>query len=237
MKKIARVQYILSVTEKISEKDCREAVSCQLEMLQQAGADWIQFRIKDYELAHKILEWAIPEAQDCNLTVIVNDHYELAKLYAADGVHLGLKDERPEIVRSFLGEQFIVGATVNCMEDLTKLSWESIDYIGLGPLRFTQTKKNLSPILGLTEMKKLIKDIRLKSRVPVIAVGGVQDTDIPELLNIGASGLAVSSFVAEAKDPARQMKNLICSVSKCISNRPPANAGVSGCEEQLFSEI
>lgn len=83
-----------------------------------------------------------------NALFIVNDQVEIARQLDADGVHLGLEDMNPEEARKILGPDKIIGATCNTMEDIRLRAIQKVDYIGLGPFRYTTTKQKLSPVGG-----------------------------------------------------------------------------------------
>ena len=84
---------------------------------------------------------------------------------------------------------------------LKNLHLAKVDYIGLGPFRFTTTKENLSPILGLEGYAKLIEQCRKENiDIPVIAIGGIVPEDITEIIETGIYGVAVSSVINKAKD-------------------------------------
>ena len=105
--------------------------------------------------------------------------------------------------------------TANTYEDIYRLNNEGIDYIGLGPFRFTTTKKNLSPILGLSGYKDIMQKCRENGiNLPVIAIGGITTNDIPELMATGVSGIALSSSILRAKDPVSETKKNIETINK-----------------------
>ncbi|WP_067151725.1 thiamine phosphate synthase [Pseudotamlana agarivorans] len=172
-----------------------------LENIQQAcqsGAELVQLRLKNYS-EKKILK-AAEEARDITAhfqtRLIINDHYKIAKTVKADGVHLGKSDADPETVRKSLYSWQIVGGTANTLDDCESLINKKVDYIGLGPFRFTETKENLSPILGLSGYQSIIES--LNSETPIIAIGGITINDIPELLKTGIHGIAASGEITKA---------------------------------------
>ena len=81
--------------------------------------------------------------------LILDDHVELAQKLEVDGVHLGKTDMPVAEARQLLGEAFIIGGTANTFEDVEMHYRAGADYVGIGPFRFTTTKKNLSPVLGI----------------------------------------------------------------------------------------
>jgi thiamine-phosphate pyrophosphorylase len=142
-------------------------------------------------------------------TFIINDYYALVQHCDADGVHLGKSDEKPNQVRQFLGEEYIIGGTANTLEDIGNLVDAGIDYIGLGPYRETMTKSNLSPILGLEGYRKVIRILKETSvKTPIIAIGGIKEEDIKELMKTGISGIALSGYLTEG-DVKTKYNNII----------------------------
>ncbi|MGL4410680.1 MAG: thiamine phosphate synthase [Bacteroidales bacterium] len=129
-----------------------------------------------------------------NTTLIINDDPLIALKSSADGVHLGKSDMPIEQARQILGYNFIIGGTANSFEDIQRLTNSGVDYIGLGPFRFTTTKDNLSPILGLDGYKEIVARCKEKSiDTPIIAIGGILPEDIPSILECGVDGIAISS--------------------------------------------
>jgi thiamine-phosphate pyrophosphorylase len=173
------------------------------ELACQGGADWIQLRVKNKsdDEWRSIAEETKSICRKYGATLIINDNVMLAKSIGADGVHLGKEDMPPDEARQILGPDFIIGGTANTFEDIKRLTMLKVDYIGLGPFRFTQTKTNLSPILGLdgyrVRMKKCAGE---KIQMPIIAIGGIRLDDVDALLATGIYGIAVSSAISEPGD-------------------------------------
>jgi len=171
----------------------------QVKQLLDAGANWIQLRQKKGTDGEK-LKIAISAAKLCKkykATLIINDSPQIALESGADGVHLGLKDCPIPKARELLGKNAIIGGTANTQLQALQLVTDGCDYIGLGPWKQTQTKDNLSEILGESGIKKVL-DLHLK--VPVIAIGGITMADIPKILSLGVQGIAVSSGIVAAKN-------------------------------------
>ena len=171
-----------------------------LEYIQNAcssGADWIQLRMKNFDEA-VVLETA-KKAREITMhfqtRLIINDFYKIAKAVNADGVHLGKDDGCPLEVREYLGKWYRIGGTANTLEDCKTLIDKKVDYIGLGPFRFTTTKSNLGPILGVNAYQDIVS--KLDSDMPIIAVGGITLSDIPELISTGIHGVAVSTDITK----------------------------------------
>ena len=171
----------------------------QVEQLLDAGANWIQLRQKT-GLEQEKLKTATIAASLCQkykATLIINDSPQIALESGANGVHLGQKDCPISEARKLLGKSAIIGGTINTQFQALQLVTETCDYIGLGPWKPTQTKENLSEILGEAGIKKVV-DLHLK--IPVIAIGGITPADVPKILSLGVHGIAISSGIVAAKN-------------------------------------
>jgi thiamine-phosphate pyrophosphorylase len=182
-----------------------------------AGADWVQLRVKKkgYSEWKAIAEDTLKICRRYNAKLIINDNVRIAKEIGADGVHLGKEDMLPDAARDFLGEGFIIGATANTFIDIEAHAEARVDYIGLGPFRFTSTKDKLSPVLGLEGYQKIMsacKDAGI--HIPVIAIGGIQLEDIKAILPTGIYGIAVSSGINMDEDKEAATKNFINEIKK-----------------------
>jgi thiamine-phosphate pyrophosphorylase len=165
-----------------------------------AGCKWVQLRIKD-QPADLILEYAIEANRLCSqhgAKLIVNDHPEIALKAGAYGVHLGLEDMSIGDAREIVGQQMIIGGTANTLQHVEQRIAEGANYIGLGPYRFTTTKKKLSPILGWEGINAIMQ--RLSVHIPVIAIGGILPEDVAYIMQTGVHGVAVSGAITYAAD-------------------------------------
>ena len=199
------IQFITHYTERYSYSD---AARIALE----GGCRWVQLRMKDTPV--EVIKPVALEVQalcrQYGATFIVDDHVELAKELHADGVHLGKKDMPIADARLMLGEEYIIGGTANTFEDVLQHYKDGADYIGCGPFRYTATKKNLSPILGLEGYTTLIRRMQEKNiHLPIVAIGGITIADIPAIMQTGVSGIALSGTVLHADSPADEMKRIM----------------------------
>lgn len=144
-------------------------------------------------------------------TFIIDDNVELVKRIGADGVHLGKNDMPISEARKILGDGFIIGSTVNSFEDIVNvLRTATPDYFGCGPFRYTTTKQNLSPILGVEGYRAIIEQMRCHNiDIPLIAIGGITKADIPAIMACGVSGIALSGSILNAQDPITEMQNVL----------------------------
>lgn len=169
----------------------------------QGGADWVQLRLKkaNAEIWSAFAQQAKNICSVQGATLIINDHVEMAKTVAAAGVHLGSEDMPPDQARKLLGPGFIIGGTANTIGDIRRLAALNVDYIGLGPFRFTPTKSKLSPLLALDGYRQVLQQCRAEGiRTPVLAIGGITVEDIDDLMQTGIHGIAVSAAIAMAAD-------------------------------------
>ena len=199
------VQFITHYTERYSHLD---SVRIALE----GGCRWIQLRMKEAspEDILPIAKEAMSLCRKYDATFIIDDYVELAKQIGADGVHLGKNDMPITEARKTLGKDFIIGGTANTFEDIQMLYKAGADYIGCGPFRFTTTKKNLSPILGLEGYQQIISQMKENNiSLPLIAIGGITKKDIPSLMQTGINGIALSGSILHAENPIEEMKEII----------------------------
>ncbi|REC45633.1 thiamine phosphate synthase [Chryseobacterium sp. 5_R23647] len=174
------------------------------------GIKWIQVRWKNAPENGfiRLCEISKKLCADNQSVCIINDYVQIAKDIDADGVHLGLKDTSIEISRQILGKNKIIGGTANSISDVLQRMNESCDYIGLGPLRFTSTKEQLSPILGFEGYEKIIEELKSRSlEIPkIFAIGGVILKDIDLLQQIGIYGVAVSGQITNQPSIINEFK-------------------------------
>ncbi|TRZ41310.1 thiamine phosphate synthase [Robertkochia solimangrovi] len=176
-----------------------------------AGCKWVQLRLKDYpiEIIEDTARAAVKLCRNAGATIIINDHVSIAAKVGADGVHLGSSDTDPKVARKILVSGFIIGGTANTLEDCIRLQLAGVDYIGLGPLRFTTTKKKLSPVLGISGYRKLLQEYRQDGgSLPIIAIGGIIAADLQDLYRAGLHGVAVSGWLTESDFPSERIDQI-----------------------------
>lgn len=163
------------------------------------GIQWIQVRWKNApeEEFIRLCEKTKILCSEYQAVCIINDNVQIARDIEADGVHVGLQDMPVEEARLILGKDKIIGGTANTFQDVLQRMAESCDYIGLGPLRFTETKEKLSPVLGFKGYQNIIQELKERSlKIPkIFAIGGVMLTDIELLQQIGVYGVSVSKQI------------------------------------------
>ncbi len=178
----------------------------------EGGCRWIQLRMKDAS-TEAFLHAGREVGQLCRqygATFILDDRVELVAELGADGVHVGKNDLPVAEARRLLGPSVRIGATANTFADIERAAAEGADYIGLGPFRFTRTKSNLSPLLGIGGYRTIMAQCRAAGiALPVVAIGGITAADTAEILATGVSGIALSGALLSAEDPAEETRKII----------------------------
>ena len=200
-----QLQFITHYTDKYSYYDSAR-------MALEGGCRWIQLRMKE-ATEKEVEEEALRIQSLCKeykAIFVIDDHVELVKRIHADGVHLGKKDMPILQARQLLGEEFIIGGTANTFEDVQKHAADGADYIGCGPFRFTTTKKNLSPIVGLEGYRHIVERMRETGiQLPIVAIGGITYEDIPAIMETGVTGIALSGTILRAEDPVKETQRIL----------------------------
>lgn len=176
-----------------------------------AGCQWIQLRIKE-ALPEQVMPLAEAARKICdryNASLIINDYPQIAVAVGAAGVHVGKLDMPVAAARAITGSEMIVGGTANTLADILQHVQDGASYVGVGPYRFTTTKKNLSPVLGLAGYQSILSSLKEKGiQIPVIAIGGILLEDIPALLEAGVHGIAVSGLITQAADRSSVVRQI-----------------------------
>ncbi len=191
------LQFITHPSEKYS-------IAEEVQMAIEGGCRWIQLRMKDAsdeEVRNVALE-IIPMCQETDTFLIIDDRVELVNELRVSVVHLGKEDMDPMQAREILGPHAIIGVTANTAADIIKFKGKDVDYVGLGPFRFTTTKKNLAPEIGLEGYTEIVKDVRAAGvELPIVAIGGITEDDVKPLMATGVNGIAMSGAIIGADDP------------------------------------
>lgn len=186
------------------------------ELACQGGVRWVQLRVKNlpYAAWRQLGLDTLAVTRRYGATLLINDNPRLAQEIGADGVHLGKEDMPAAEARQMLGPNFIVGGTANTFADIKQLVAAGVDYVGLGPFRFTSTKEKLSPILGLVGYTEIMAQCRAAGfTVPVVGIGGITLSDVAPLLATGLHGVAVSGAIGAAENPAESARLFINALS------------------------
>ena len=171
-------------------------------VLRNGLADVIELRMKNvpWETFLATARETLALCRGYEVPLLINDRVDIALIIGADGVHLGQGDMSPVEARRLLGVHALIGLTCNTSTDLASARTLPIDYVGIGPFRFTTTKQKLAPILGLEGYRAL----QLHTYpLPAYAIGSVRPDDIPDLYALGLYGVAMSSSLIHAARTAQ----------------------------------
>lgn len=139
-----------------------------------------------------------------SIPLIINDHIDLACELDAQGVHLGQSDGSIVMARQKLGKEKIIGLSVDTLEQVLLANTLPIDYIGVGSIFKTFSKENVTTFWGLKGLGAIAK----LSKHPIVAIGGINENNIVEVIKAGAHGIAAISAFHNAHDLKTITKNL-----------------------------
>lgn len=188
----------------------------QAERLCSAGARWIQLRVKGLDL----LPWIHVAQQVKSIcrshgaVLIVNDSIEVALASEADGVHLGQGDGSPLEARNRLGAAAIIGVTIHNLEEAHQAAASDlIDYWGIGPFGTSSTKADCLPSLQPVDLNALLS---FAGGIPAVVIGGVGPSDVSELIERGAYGVAVCSSLFDGGEIEANCKGMLTACAKAM---------------------
>jgi thiamine-phosphate pyrophosphorylase len=186
------------------------------------GANVIQLR--DKEMSGGDLYRAAVEIRELTSSsgalFIVNDRLDIAMASEADGVHLGQRDLPIAAVRMLVPPWFIVGASATTLEEGLRAARDGAHYVGLGPIFPTGTKADAAPPCGLGALRKL----RSQVSTPIVAIGGINDDNVREVIEAGADGVAVVSAVVGQQDISSAVRALCAKIAAAKGRGPHAVA-------------
>jgi thiamine-phosphate pyrophosphorylase len=166
------------------------------------GATMVQLRLKE-ESARSLVEIArVVRAMIPDVPLIVNDRADVALAADADGVHVGVDDLSPALLRRIVPPGFIIGASVGSDDEVERSS--GADYVGIGPVFATGSKADAGAAIGSARFAELAT----RCALPAVAIGGISADTVPEVMAVGASGIAVISSLFGAPDPTLSARAL-----------------------------
>lgn len=178
----------------------------------EGGCRWIQLRMKD-ATPDEIRPEAVRIQALCReygATLHHRRSCRISKRTACQRSSFREKDMPIAEARQILGKDFIIGGTVTRFEDVQMHYQAGADYIGCGPFRFTTTKKNLSPILGLRGYKAIVSQMKTAGiNLPIVAIGGITYDDIPSIMQTGVTGIALSGTILRAENPVVETHRIL----------------------------
>ena len=184
----------------------RKNIEVVREMIR-GGASVIQYREKENKtIREKYLECLEIRkmTRDAGVLFLVNDAIDIAILTEADGVHAGQDDLPLTEIRKLIGPDFIIGLSTHSPQQAQQAMKDGADYIGIGPIFKTVTKKNVCEPVGLEYLDYTVQNIRL----PFVAIGGIKSNNIKEVIRRGAKTVSLVTEITEAGDIAGMVRKL-----------------------------
>ena len=184
----------------------------QVVRLCEGGATLAQLREKSLSPREffKQAEEAMRAAREHEVRIIINDRVDVALALKADGVHLGQNDLPPAAARRVLGDKAVIGFSTHNVEQAIRAVKLPIDYIAIGPIFATSTKKNPDPAVGLLGLRQVRKAV---GKMPLVAIGGITRENASEILAAGADAVAlISAIISEPAEISSRTKQFLASL-------------------------
>ena len=184
------------VTDRSGMGDCE--FESKIRSAVEGGCTMVQLREKNVN-SYLIYQRALSIKKitdEYHIPLIINDRLDIMLAVGADGVHLGQQDIPVKIARKLIGKDKIIGVSAHCPEEAEKAEQDGADYLGVGAIFPTETKKDIiiTPVNVLREIKETVS-------VPVVAIGGINQNNINTLKGSHVDGVAVISAIMKSKDP------------------------------------
>ncbi|WP_375320377.1 thiamine phosphate synthase [Aliivibrio logei] len=171
------------------------------------GVTMVQIREKHGDVRAFIeRSLAIKEVlKNSGVPLIINDRVDVALAVQADGVHLGQSDMPANLARQLIGPDMILGLSVENETQLRDAQGLPVDYLGISAIFSTPTKTNIIKEWGIDGLTKAVK----KSRLPLVAIGGINEMNIKEIADTQVSGIALVSAICHAESPKQASEELL----------------------------
>ena len=182
----------------------KKSIPEDVEAVVKAGVKIIQYRDEEIPPKYQVqIAKQLKEICKDKALFIINDRVDIALAADADGVHLGQEDFPIEEARKLLGNK-IIGITVHNVEEALEAEKLGADYISASPIFETTTKLDAGKPVGV----KLIEDIKKEVKLPIVAIGGINQENIEEVLKAGADGVAMISAIVTKDDVEKECKKV-----------------------------
>lgn len=203
MNKIDYSLYLVTDRDILGERDLCKAVEDSIK----GGTTIVQLREKfiDDEKFLEIAKEVQKITKKYNVPLIINDNIKIAKEIDAEGVHIGQSDDSLEKAREILGKNKIIGVSVGSIEEALKAQAGGADYLGIGTIFYTGSKKDINEPLGIKNLKNIVDAIK----IPSVAIGGIHLDNVKDVMNTGVDGVAVISEILGKEDIKNASKTLL----------------------------
>lgn len=202
LKKLNNLEFYLVTYSNIS----RNGIISDVKNAIDAGCKIVQYREKNKTTKDMISEAKrLKELCYSKSVFLINDHIDVALAVDADGVHLGQDDIAAYEARKILGPDKVIGLTVHNEDEAIKAEQSGADYLGVAPIFSTDTKEDSGVPCGV----EMINKIRHITNLPIVAVGGINKTNVANVISNGADGVVAVSAVLDSKDVYNNIKEFI----------------------------
>jgi thiamine-phosphate pyrophosphorylase len=183
-----------------------------------AGCRWVSLREKDLPEDEQIIlaRQLLPRVRAASARLLLHGEARLAMLAGTDGVHLP-SGSKPAAARALLGPQKLIGVSIHTVIEAEAVEPAHVDYALAGPAFETASKPGYGPEIG----RKGLADIVRASRVPVLAIGGINAARVAEMIAAGAAGIAAMGGVMRSSDPAREVSGLLATLTGALAIHAP----------------
>jgi thiamine-phosphate pyrophosphorylase len=161
-------------------------------------------------------------ARGCGARLVINDRADIARLAAADGVHVGQEDLPPAAVRAIVGEQAIVGLSTHTVEQLERAATEPVSYLAIGPVFGTTTKRTGYEAVGLELVREASRRAAARG-LPLVAIGGITLDRAASVVEAGAASVAVIGDLLSTGDPEKRTQEFLARLASATSGSRWAN--------------
>lgn len=200
--------YLITDRDIIKDRYLKECIEEAIK----GGVTIVQIREKDastrefYNIAKEVKE----VTDKYNIPLIINDRLDIALAVDAAGVHLGQSDMSIEVARKILGEEKIIGISAGNLEEALEAEKSGADYLGIGAIFYTGTKKDIDEPIGLEGLKEIINKIK----IPSVAIGGINKDNTEDVIKTGVNGISVISAILGYEDTKKASEELVSKLSK-----------------------
>lgn len=194
--------YLVTDRDVVGDRDLTEMVKEAVE----GGVTIVQLREKECETGEfvELARRMKAMLKTYNVPLIINDRIDVALAIDADGVHIGQKDMPYDTARRLLGNEKIIGLSIETLEELERANELDVDYVAASPVFPTPTKTDTARPWGIEGLKEFC----MKSVHPVVAIGGMNEQTIADVMEAGADGVAVVSAILDAERPKERAEAL-----------------------------
>lgn len=178
----------------------RQGIIEDVKQVIEAGCRTVQYREKE-KSAREMIKEAAEIGGICrekDVLFIVNNNVDIALAVNADGIHLGQRDMPVVITRKLLGRKKIIGVTVHSVEEALQAQKQGADYVSVSPIFHTDTKRDAGKPVGI----QLIKEIKEQVGLPVVAIGGINEKNLQQVLDAGSDCIAMISAIVASDNVA-----------------------------------